>query len=118
MTDPEVKGKPDQKGNKKTPESTKQSKGRTNTAARLPTACLNSDTAVSQLKYGGGNNFDLFKKRVAIACLERYKNLGRLIVNERYYVPLMIDIADYDLANDPYEVEKVRFCLGSLQEMR
>jgi hypothetical protein len=84
MTDPEGKGKPDQKGNQKQPESTKQSKGRTNATVQLPTASLNSDTAVPPLKYGGGNNFDLFKKRVAIACLERYKNLGRLIVYEKY----------------------------------
>jgi hypothetical protein len=107
MPDPEVK-KPDQKSNQKQLETAKQSKGRTNPTVR-PTVSLNSDTAVPQLKYGGGNNFDLFKKRVAIACLERYKNLGRLIVDERYYVPPLIDAADYNLAKDPYEVEKVRF---------
>jgi len=107
MPDPEVK-KPDQKSNQKKLEAAKQSKGQTNPTVR-PTVSLNSDTAVPQLKYGGGNNFDLFKKRVAIACLERYKNLGRLIVDERYYVPPMIDAADYDLGNDPYEVERVRF---------
>jgi hypothetical protein len=63
---------------------------------------------VPQLKYGGGNNFDLFKKRIAIACLERYKKLGRLIIDEKYYVPPSIDVADFNLANSPYDVEKSR----------
>jgi hypothetical protein len=43
------------------------------------------------LNYGAGNNFDLFKKRVAVACMERYKNLGRLIVDEQYYSPPPVD---------------------------
>jgi hypothetical protein len=34
------------------------------------------------LKYGAGNNFDLFKKRIAVACMEKYRNLGRLIEDE------------------------------------
>jgi hypothetical protein len=72
------------------------------------TGSLNSDTTIPQLKYGGGNNFDLFKKRVAMACLERYKNLRRLIVDEKYHVPPPIDIANYNLANDPDDVEKSR----------
>ena len=42
---------------------------------------LNSDTAVPMLRLGVNNNFDNFKKRVSIACMEKYKNLGRLIVD-------------------------------------
>jgi hypothetical protein len=44
---------------------------------------LNSDNAVPMLKNGAGNNFDLFKKRVAVACMEKYKNLSRLIVDKQ-----------------------------------
>ncbi len=47
--------------------------------------------AVPILKYGVGNNFDLlFKKRLAIACMEKYKNLGRIIVDERYCVSIQV----------------------------
>jgi hypothetical protein len=112
MMDPKGKGKSEQKINHKTPEATKQSKGRNNPTVRSPAPSLNSNTAVPQLKYGGWNNFDLFKKCIAIACLKRYKNLGRLIVDEKYYVPPAIDVADFNLANDPYDVEKIRLWEG------
>jgi hypothetical protein len=69
---------------------------------------LNSDTAVPMLRLGVNNNFDTFKRKMSIACMERYKNLGRLIQDEKYYVPPPIDLADYDLANDPHDVEKAR----------
>jgi len=41
-------------------------------------------------------------------CMEKYKNLGRLIIDESYYQPPAIDLALYDLANDPHEIEKGR----------
>jgi len=64
------------------------------------------------LRFGAGNNFDLFKRKVSIACMEKYKNLGCLIMDEQYYVPAAVDIALYDLTNDPFNVEK-----GKLREM-
>jgi len=69
---------------------------------------LNSDTAVPMLRLGVNNNFDNFKKRVSIACMEKYKNFGRLIVDEKYYEPPAVDISQYNLANGPHEVEKGR----------
>jgi hypothetical protein len=64
--------------------------------------------AVPMLRLGVSNNFDTFKKKVSIACLEKYKNLGRLIHDEVYYVPARVDPKDFDLANDPHEIEKTR----------
>lgn len=69
---------------------------------------LNSDAAVHMLRFGSSNNFDLFKRKVSVACMERYKNLGRLIIDEKYYVPDNVDRTLYDLTNDPHDVEKVR----------
>jgi hypothetical protein len=60
------------------------------------------------LRLGVSNNFDTFKKKVSIACLEKYKNLGRLINDEAYYVPPQVDLADFDLANDTNDIEKTR----------
>jgi hypothetical protein len=60
------------------------------------------------LRFGVGNNYDLFKRKISIACMERYKNLGRLIMDEKYYEPAKVDTALYDLTNDPHEVEKSR----------
>jgi hypothetical protein len=37
---------------------------------------------VPMLHFGVANNFDLFKRKVSIACLEKHKNLGRLIMDE------------------------------------
>ena len=69
---------------------------------------LNSDSAVPMLHIGVSNNFDLFRRKLSVACMERYKNLGRLITDEEYYVPAVVDTALYDLSNDPYEVERGR----------
>jgi len=69
---------------------------------------LNSDAAAPMLRFGASKNFDLFKCKVPVACMERYKNLGRLIVDEKYYVLDDVDISLYDLTNDPYDVEKAR----------
>jgi len=69
---------------------------------------LNSDAAVPLLRFGASNNFDSFKRKVSIACMERYKNLGRLIVDEKYYVPTSIDVTLYNFSNDPYNVKKTR----------
>jgi hypothetical protein len=60
------------------------------------------------LRFGVGNNYDLFKRKISIACMERYKNLGRLIMDEKYYEPAKVDTALYDLTNDPHEVEMSR----------
>ena len=77
---------------------------------RSPTSVtsLNSDSAVPMLRLGVNNNFDNFKKKIAIACMERYKNLGRLIVDEKYYDPPAVDTTLYDLNNDPHDIEKTR----------
>jgi hypothetical protein len=40
--------------------------------------------------------------------MEKYKNLGRLIVDEQYYFPDAVDASLYDLTNDHYDVEKGR----------
>jgi hypothetical protein len=40
--------------------------------------------------------------------MEKYKNLGRLIIDEKYYVPPPVDTSLYDLNNDPHEIEKGR----------
>jgi len=69
------------------------------------TQLLNSDAAVPMLRFGAGNNFELFKRKISIACMEKYKNLGRLIMDEQYYVPDAVDTSLYDLTNDHYDVE-------------
>jgi hypothetical protein len=60
------------------------------------------------LRLGTTNNFDTFKKKLSIACMEKYKNLGRLIVDETYYTPPAVDVAGYNLASDPHDIEKAR----------
>lgn len=36
--------------------------------------------------------------------MEKYKNLGRLIVDEKYYAPPAVDINDYNLQSDPHDI--------------
>jgi len=72
------------------------------------TQSLKSDMAVPMLCFRVANNYDLFRRKVSIACMEKYKNLGRLIMDEVYYVPAKVDTALFDLTNDPHEIEEGR----------
>jgi hypothetical protein len=49
------------------------------------------------LWFGAGNSFDLSKRKVSLACMEKYKILGCLIMAEQYYMPVAVDIALYDM---------------------
>jgi hypothetical protein len=40
--------------------------------------------------------------------MEKYKNLGWLIIDEKYYVPPAVDITNYNLSTDPHDIEKTR----------
>jgi hypothetical protein len=71
-------------------------------------AILNSNTTTPMLKYGAGNNFDLFKKQVVVACMENYKNLGKLIDDKQFYVPPPVDVTLFDLSNSPHKIENSR----------
>jgi hypothetical protein len=48
--------------------------------------------------------------------MERYKSLGHLIMEEKYYVHVVVDMSLYDLTIDLYDVEKVR--LGGAYKCR
>ena len=96
--------------NAKTPTRAGKSHSKKKTSNKTPTSVtsLNSDTAVPMLRLGVNSNFDMFKKKISIACMESYKNLGSLIHDENYYAPPAIDVNDYNLANDRHDIEKTR----------
>jgi hypothetical protein len=56
------------------------------------------------LRYGPSSDTDVFKKKIALACMEKYKT--RLITDEKYYEPPQIDLTKYNLANDIHDIEK------------
>jgi hypothetical protein len=64
---------------------------------------LSSDASVPLLQFGASNNF---KKKVSIMCIEKYKSLGRLIIDEAYHQPPDSDLTLYDLMNIPHDIEK------------
>jgi hypothetical protein len=72
------------------------------------TQSLSSDGAVPMLKYGPFSNYYIFNKKIALACMEKYKNLRRLINDEKYYVPPEINPMDYDLTHNVTDIEKGR----------
>ena len=67
-----------------------------------------AEEAIPILKYGPGNNWIEFKKRMAIAATEKYRNLGRIIEQEVYYVPpeITFDPTTLDPAIDPFGINK------------
>ena len=58
--------------------------------------------AVPTLRYGVDNNFPTFKKKMSVAALEAYKDLGRLFDTNEYYEPPVVDESEYDLLEDPH----------------
>ncbi len=56
--------------------------------------------AVPMLRYGTGNNFILFKERLALAASKEYGLLARFIETGEYYVPPEVDHTRYDLMNE------------------
>ena len=104
--------------NAKTPTRVGKSHSKKKTSNKSPTsvASLNSDTAVPMLRLGVNSNFDMFKKKMSIACMERYKNLGRLIHDENYCAPPVIDVNDFNLANNTRHRKDSP--QGSIQEER
>jgi hypothetical protein len=49
---------------------------------------------ILMLNYGKGNNFYKFKAALLETALREYGNLGNLIEQEKYYVPVL-DLPDY-----------------------
>ena len=62
-----------------------------------------TEDAVPVLTYGPNNNYIEFRKRMSIAASKLYGDLGRIIEDERYYVPDPIDNTIYNLQD---EIEK------------
>jgi hypothetical protein len=61
------------------------------------------------LRFGPNNNFAKFKEALAKKALREYGDLGRLIETETYYVPEPPDVNDYDLINDPYQLNRATY---------
>jgi len=69
------------------------------------------------LKYGPSTNFTRFKEAISKAALRDYGHLGKLIKTGQYFKPTEPNIADYDLVNDPYGIQKATF-LEDVKEHR
>ena len=77
------------------------SKGRGNRPSRAEKEPADRN-AVPMLRHGTENNFPTFKKKLAVAVLEKYNDLGRMIDLGEYYVPEEVDVDQYDLDDDPH----------------
>jgi hypothetical protein len=73
---------------------------------RSVTANLSSDGAVPMLRFTPPGNWDLFKRKMTVAALEKFGNLGRLIQDESYYDPPAVNTQLYDLVNDPHGIQR------------
>jgi hypothetical protein len=62
-------------------------------------------TKLPILKYGKGNNFVKFKTALSEVALEEYGDLGRLIKQEKYYVPGFV-VPDYSGAGLTQDEER------------
>ena len=73
-----------------------------------PVKPRSAEEAVPILKYGPGNNWIEFKKRMAIAATEKYRNLGRITEQETYYIPpeIFFDPDTLNPTNDPFGLNK------------
>jgi len=55
------------------------------------------------LTFGPGNNYITFKELLSTAAIEKYGDLGRLILDEAYFVPEEVDRDDYP----KYETDEI-----------
>ena len=60
-----------------------------------------SDEDVLMLTYGPGNNFSTFKDQISTTCLEKFGDLGRLILLEEYWEPEPLSEEVYMVHEDP-----------------
>ena len=61
-----------------------------------------TDVVVPILQFGSGNNFNVFKEKLAIVALEKFGDLARLIETDEYWKqPNTVDISQYDSDEDP-----------------
>ena len=61
------------------------------------------------LMFGPNNNFAKFMEVLANKVLREYGDLGWLIETGAYYVPEPPDVNDYDLINDPYQLNRATY---------
>jgi hypothetical protein len=54
------------------------------------------------LRHGTDNNFPAFKKKLTVASLERFNDLGRMFDLGAYFAPEQVDPEMYDLEDDPH----------------
>lgn len=61
------------------------------------------------LRYRASTNFDQFKRKLIVAYLVNYGNLGRLIQDDDYYQPpAVVGTAFGDLSDDPNGIKRSR----------
>jgi hypothetical protein len=65
------------------------------------------------LRHGTDNNFPAFKKKLTVAALERFNDLGRMFDLGAYFSPEQIDPELYDLEDDPHGLN-----IGDLRDAR
>ena len=75
-------------------------RGRTNLKSREK---LTRQTSLSQFyNLGSGDNFNIFKEKLAIVALEKFGDFARLIeTDENWEPPNTVDISQYDSDEDP-----------------
>ena len=69
--------------------------------------------AVPMLRHGTDNNFPAFKKKLTVASLERFNDLGRMFDLGAYFAPEQVDPEMYDLEDDPHGLN-----IGDLRDAR
>ena len=68
-----------------------------------------TDVVVPILQFGSGNNFNVFKEKLAIVALEKFGDLARLIETDEYWEPPnTVDISQYDSDEDPHGFIKLQ----------
>ena len=68
-----------------------------------------TDVIVPILQFGSGNNFNVFKEKLAIVALEKFGDLARLIeIDEYWEPPTTVDVSEYDPDEDPHGFIKLQ----------
>jgi len=67
-----------------------------------------ADVIVPILQFGSGNNFYVFKEKLALTALEKFGDLARLVETDEYWKPPALNFTEYNPDEDPHGFIKLQ----------
>jgi len=81
---------------------------RSNLKPKAKEKLSSTDVIVPILQFGSGNNFNVFKEKLALVALEKFGDLARLVETDEYWEPRALNVTEYNPDEDPHGFIKLQ----------